>query len=89
MVHGSKRSGSARRVHKTLPGSKTVLTFKKKKVGQAKCQLTGQKLAGVPRDRNMKHKTKSAKRPTRPFGGVLSPAAMKRVLIQRTRTQPE
>lgn len=84
MVAGSKKSGSARRVHKRTPGGKTVLTFKRKKLGQAKCQLTGAKLSGVPRSKLTKI-AKSSRRPTRPFGGVLSPSAMKRVLIARTR----
>lgn len=89
MVEGSKKSGSARRMHVVLPSNKTVLRFKKKKVGQAKCQITGAKLAGVPRVRKMTNMPKSAKRPSRPFGGVLSPAAMKRVLIEKARSQPE
>jgi large subunit ribosomal protein L34e len=89
MVAGSKRSGSARRVHKVTPGNKTVLRFKKKKVGQARCQITGAKLAAIPRKKNMTNMPKSAKRPSRPFAGVLSPVAMKRVLIQRARSKPE
>lgn len=84
MVCGSKKSGSAKRVHVRLPSGKSVLKFKKKKNGQARCQLTGEKLSGVPRS-NLRKLAKSSRRPKRPFGGVLSPSAMRRVLISKTR----
>lgn len=83
MVAGSKKSGSAKKYSKVTPGNKTVERYKKKTKGQARCQITGAKLAGVPRE--VKNKPKSSRRPTRPFGGVLSSIASKRVLIARAR----
>ncbi len=87
MVAGNKRSRSAKRTQVVTPGNKTVVRYGRKKLGVARCQLTGQKLNGVPRVSKAKlnNLSKSAKRPSRPFGGVLSPVAMKRVLIERVR----
>ncbi len=83
MVAGNKRSRSAKRVQRvTTTGTKTV--YKAEKDGVARCQLTGQKLNGVPRDAKSKL-SKSQRRPTRPFGGALSPAAMRAVLKSRVR----
>jgi len=87
MVAGNKRSRSEKRTQRVTPGHKTVTRYNRKKIGVARCQLTGQKLNGMPRVHKIKLKklSKSAKRPNRPFGGVLSPVAMKRVLIERVR----
>ena len=87
MVAGNKRTRTVKRMQKVTPGNKTVTVYKSKKPSVARCQLTGQKLSGVPRlsQAKIKHLSRSARRPTRPFGGVLSPAAMKRVLIERVR----
>lgn len=87
MVAGNKRTRTVKRTQKVTPGNRTVTVYRSKKSSVARCQLTGQKLNGVPRvsKAKLKHMSKSARRPTRPFGGVLSPAAMKRVLIERVR----
>lgn len=87
MVAGNKRTRTVKRKQVVTPGNKTVTRYSSKKPSVARCQLTGQKLSGVPRASKTKIKTmsKSARRPTRPFGGVLSPAAMRRVLIERVR----
>jgi ribosomal protein L34E len=83
MVAGNKRSRSAKRMQRvTISGTKVV--YKREKDGVARCQMTGQKLNGVPRDPKSKL-TKSGRRPTRPFGGVLSPVAMRAVLKSRVR----
>jgi large subunit ribosomal protein L34e len=87
MVAGKHRSRSAKRIHVRVPGSVSKLRFKAKKSGAAKCQLTGQVLNGMPRltKAQSRNTSKSMKRPNRPFGGVLSAAAVKRVLIHRAR----
>jgi len=50
--------------------------------------MTGQELHGIPRGttQDLKNLPKSKKRPQRPFGGVLSSAAMRRVLIDKSRS---
>mgnify|MGYP006287778259 CR=1 FL=1 len=87
MVAGNKRSRSAKRSQRVIPGNKSVTRYRKKKAGVARCQLTGQKLNGVPRKTKaqLRNMPKSKKKPTRPFGGALSPVAMKRVMIERVR----
>lgn len=83
MVAGNKRSRSKKRMQRvTTTETKTV--YKRKKQGVARCQITGQKLNGVPRGPKSKL-TRSQRRPARPFAGTLSPVAMKRVLIDRVR----
>lgn len=83
MVAGNKRSRSAKRVQRvTSSGTKTV--YKKEKDGVARCQMTGQKLNGVPRGPKSKM-TKSQRRPSRPFAGALSSVAMRTVLKSRVR----
>lgn len=83
MVAGNKKSRSAKRTQRvTTNATKTV--YKKKKDGVARCQITGSKLNGVPRSPKSKL-SKSQRRPSRPFGGVLSPVAMKRTIISRVR----
>lgn len=87
MVTGSKRSRSLKRKKVVTPGNNVVVHYERKKIGVARCQLTGQVLNGMPRVKKnkLKHMPKSKKRPTRPFGGVLSPVAMKRIMIERAR----
>jgi large subunit ribosomal protein L34e len=87
MVAGNKKSRSAKRTQKVIPSNISIVRYRKKKPGIAKCQLTGQKLNGVPRvsKSKLKRMPKSMRRPKRPFGGALSPVAMKRVLIQQAR----
>ena len=87
MVAGNKKSRTTKRMNVRVPSGKSVVKYKAEKPAIAKCQLTGQKLNGVPRasKKELQHMSKSQKRPSRPFGGALSPAAMKRVLISRVR----
>lgn len=83
MVAGNKRSRSAKRMQRvTTTGTKTV--YKREKDGIARCQMTGQKLNGVPRAPKSKL-TKSQRRPSRPFAGVLSSVAMRAVLKSKVR----
>jgi len=87
MVAGNKKSRKVKRTQVVTPGNNSAVRYRKKKAKFAKCQLTGEKLNGVPRVTKSKlaKLPRSQRRPTRPFGGVLSPAAMKRVLIERVR----
>jgi ribosomal protein L34E len=85
MVKGSFKSGSVRKIHVAMPGGKTKEKFTRKTNAFAKCQITGEVLAGVPRT-NITKVAKSSRRPCRPFGGTLSPKAMKRALIKKARS---
>ncbi|RME78311.1 50S ribosomal protein L34e [Candidatus Woesearchaeota archaeon] len=87
MVAPRLRSRTLRRVFRKTPGGKTVVLYKRRAANKPRCGLTGQELHGVPRGTPSKIKAlpKSKKRPQRPFGGVLSSEAMRRVLIERAR----
>lgn len=87
MVAGSKRTRCIKKTQVVVPSGKVVTRYKRKAYSAARCQLTGQKLNGVPRTNKteLRKMPKSSRRPTRPFGGVLCPAAMRRVLIERVR----
>lgn len=69
------------------PGGRTVTVYSNKKKGPARCQITGQVLSGI--SRSSKKSSKNSKRPTRPFGGALSPFAMKRMLMLKAREDKE
>ena len=70
-----------------VPGGRTVVHFKKKKPGKAKCGSCGKILAGVPRERphKMKKMAKTKKRPERPYGGNLCSACMRKKIVEGVR----
>ncbi|MFH1399295.1 MAG: 50S ribosomal protein L34e [Candidatus Woesearchaeota archaeon] len=78
----NKRSRTFRRVFKTSPGGKNKIHYLKRKPGKAKCGKCGAILAGVPNQRpyKMQNMAKTAKRPSRPFGGVLCSRCMRALL---------
>jgi large subunit ribosomal protein L34e len=73
MVAGRHKSHSLRRVKKRTPGGRKVIHYEKRKPGAAHCAGCGAKLRGVPIERpyKMQNMPKTAKRPERPYGGVL------------------
>jgi len=81
------RSRTLRRVKRKLPGGNTVIHYEKRKPKLGVCSVTGEKLQGVPRERPFKMQKlgKSAKRPSRPFAGVLSSKAMRSLIKKETR----
>lgn len=86
MVQHKTKSRTFRRVQRrTVKGSKTVYT--RRKPSAPKCAVTGQKLHGVPRGTpgKLKKLSKSQKRPSRPFGGVLSSKAAREEIKKRAR----
>jgi len=84
-----KRSRSLRRLQVKVPGGKTVLHYKEKKPGKAKCGNCSSLLKGVPRERNLNmHKLpKTKKRPTRPYGGNLCSKCMRALIVEKARLQ--
>lgn len=83
MVHGANKSGARKkRFVRTPSGTKT--RYAEKKPGKAKC-ASGRPLPGTPHG-NKSHIAKHAKtkrRPSRPFGGVLSAPMTKAVMKER------
>ena len=84
-----KRSRSLRRLQLKVPGGRTVLHYKKRKPGKAKCGKCGALLKGVLRERPYKmHKlAKTKKRPERPYGGNLCSKCMRDLIIEKTKVQ--
>ena len=86
MVRGKFKSRTYRRVSiRTAKGPKTV--YRKRKPSPATCSVTGETLKGVPRasPTKLQNMAKSKKRPSRPFGGVLSSKAAREVIRARAR----
>ncbi len=79
------RSRSVKRVKVRTPGGKTVTHYRSKKTGKPQCADCGKVLPGVPRESRakMRNMPKTAKRPERPFGGVLcSPCSRKKIIAE-------
>ncbi len=87
MVAPNKRSRSKRRVAVRTPGSKIVTHYKARRPKLGRCFVTGEILKGVPRASASALHTmaKSKKRPQRPYGGVLSSKAARRLIITEAR----
>ena len=82
MVRPALRSRSRRRVKVRTPGGRQVTHYEKRKPGPARCARCGRPLAGVPRLRpnRLRRMSKTAKRPERPYGGVLCPSCLAELL---------
>ena len=86
MVAPRFRSRAKRRVYVRTPtGVRIHYKARKTKVGN--CPVTGEVLKGVPRASAAERKrmAKTKKRPQRPYGGVLSSRAMRRLVINEAR----
>ncbi len=70
---------------RTVKGSKDAFKRKKPKIGS--CSATGESLKGVMRalPGDLKGVPRSARRPSRPFGGVLSSRASRLEIKRRNR----
>jgi len=82
-----KRSRSLRRVYVRIPGSNTMLHYKKRKPGKAKCGSCGDLLKGTLRERprKMGNIPKTKKRPERPYGGNLCSKCMRSLMVEKAR----
>jgi large subunit ribosomal protein L34e len=87
MVAGRFKSRTFRRVFTKTPGGSVKLHYGKRKPSKAKCGKCDTLLSGVPRERpfKMQNMPKSAKRPERPYGGVLCPKCMKKLIKDSVR----
>ena len=89
MVRGMFKSRTFRRVFVKTPGAETKIHYRKRKPSKAKCGGCGVELKGVPRERpyRMQNMPKTAKRPERPFGGVLCSKCMRKEIVARSRNE--
>ncbi len=87
MVRGKFRSRTFRRVHKKTPGGITVLHHELRKPAKQKCGNCGKILAGTLQLRPVKLRrmTKTEKRPSRPYGGVLCSACAREKIKEKAR----
>lgn len=81
-----RRSKSLRAVRIKVPRGVKII-YKKRKPAKARCAITKEVLKGIPRGRpyQIRKLAKTEKRPSRPYGGVLSSKASRRVLMERLR----
>ena len=91
MVRRALRAGRWRRVQKRVPGGRVVTHYEPRKPGQAQCAVCGRPLQGVPRVPApvLKRLAKTAKRPERPYGGVLCASCMRLVIKSQVREVAE
>jgi len=89
MPRGMHKSHTLRKVFVKTPGGKTTFHFRRRKPSKAKCADCKTELAGVPRElpRKMTNLPKTAKRPDRPYGGVLCSACTRKLLQQKARQE--
>lgn len=86
MLPNKTKSRTYRRVKvKVVKGVTTH--YEKKKPSKARCADCGGNLAGVPRERpsKMQNMPKTAKRPERPYGGMLCSACSRKKIIAEVR----
>ena len=89
MPRGREKSGRFRKIFVKTPGSKTVVHHRERKPSKAVCGSCGANLAGVPRERpaKMANMPKTAKRPERPYGGVLCSKCMRNQVKEHARSE--
>ncbi|MBS3129008.1 50S ribosomal protein L34e [Candidatus Woesearchaeota archaeon] len=82
------KSRTYRRIPIVTPGGNAVLHYKKRKPSPALCSVCKNVLSGVPRERpfKMRTMTKTAKRPERPYGGMLCSSCLRKSLIAKARS---
>lgn len=87
MVAGRFKSGRLARVHKTMPGGKTQLTFQRRNPGVQKCASCKNELKGIPRltISEARNTPKSKKTVARAYGGFMCAACLKQKLKSQAR----
>lgn len=77
------RAASVRKIKYRVPSGESRVRFRRRVKGQVHaCALSGEKLTGVHSQRGL---PAGQRRPNRPFGGRLTPAMTRRVIIYRAR----
>ncbi len=87
MPRGMFKSGRLRKIFVKAPGGRVKVHYRERKPSKAVCGSCKKQLAGVPRERPVKmmNMPKTAKRPERPYGGVLCSSCTRLLLQQRAR----
>jgi large subunit ribosomal protein L34e len=87
MPSGRHKSGRFRKIFVRTPGSKVKVHFRESKPKKAKCGSCARQLQGVPRERpaNLGKLPKTARRPERPYGGVLCSSCMRSLIKDKAR----
>jgi len=87
MPSGKHKSRTFRKVFVRTPGAKTVVHHRLRKPSRTKCGGCRKALSGVPRERPtlLKKIPRTARRPDRPYGGVLCSGCMRKTLVQKLR----
>jgi large subunit ribosomal protein L34e len=83
MVCGKFKSRSLKRVFVKTPRNGTVIHYRQRTRGIAKCAITKEPLRGIKRltNRKFKNLNLSQKRVSRKFGGFMSHSALKEKLL--------
>ncbi|VVB57057.1 Uncharacterised protein [uncultured archaeon] len=77
------RAPSVRKIKYRVPSGESRVRFRRRVTGKThRCALSGEKLTGVHSQRGM---AAGKRKPNRPFGGRLTPAMTRRVIIYRAR----
>ena len=87
MPRGMFKSGRLRKIFVKTPGGKVNVQYKQRKPSKAICGNCKTELAGEPRElpSKMANLPKTAKRPERPYGGVLCSPCTRKILQQKAR----
>ncbi|MBI4151197.1 50S ribosomal protein L34e [Candidatus Woesearchaeota archaeon] len=87
MVAPRLRSRTFRRRTTHTPGGRHVVHYSRRKPAYAQCGTCGEKLSAVPRayPSKLQNMSRSAKRPERPYGGVLCTKCMRAVFKRAAR----
>ncbi|MCK4439462.1 50S ribosomal protein L34e [Candidatus Bathyarchaeota archaeon] len=88
MPRPSLRTRSKKRVHKTLPGGKKTIHYKRGVTSSPHCHLCGRPIGGIPHlsPSETRKLDRTKKRVCRPYGGQLCPDCLKKALKQAART---
>jgi large subunit ribosomal protein L34e len=81
------RSRSLRKVFKKVPGGNLKVHYEQRNPSKAHCAICGKPLLGVPSKKpaDAKRLSKTEKRPSRPFGGMLCSACARRKIIEENK----
>ncbi len=87
MPRGMFRSRRLRKVFVKTPGGRVTIHRKERKPSKALCAGCQKPLAGVPHQNPavMRNLPKTAKRPERPYGGMLCSTCMRLLFQQKAR----
>ena len=86
--YGRFKARTRKIVYVRIPGGKTIIRYKGEKAGKAKCASCGAVLSGIPHKNvaELKKLPKTARRPERPYGGVLCSKCTRAKIIEKARS---